>query len=252
MKNNAIIETKHSEDTIEKNDNPQIKQNNSKLNPSMDIVPFSDNNQKEPNKSHKIMITLSITLIILITALLSIVFAIVNQNNNNIMSGVSINNIDISGLSKEQATKTLENLITKKLQQEITLKYGDIDETILLNQITLNYDIQEAVNQAYSIGRTENLFHNNYQIAKSLILKSNIDLNIVIDNEKLEEIIHNLNIKIPNAIVQYSYYKEGSNLIITPGTAGIKIKETSLIRKFTKICTRFRNKSSYHKYWGWT
>ena len=50
--------------------------------------------------------------------LFSTIFALININNEKIISGVSIKGIEVSGLTKEEAKAKLETIYTEKMQNK--------------------------------------------------------------------------------------------------------------------------------------
>lgn len=117
----------------------------------------------KPKKSWKKIIIIASVLIIL-AIFISLIFALININNSNIISGVSIENIDMSGLSKEEAKGKLEIIYNEKLQKEISVKYQDYESEINPTILETNYKIDDAVEEAFLIGRSSNILVNNYNI----------------------------------------------------------------------------------------
>ena len=112
-------------------------------------------------------IILLLFIIIFFLLLSSIVFALININNTNILHGISINNIDISCLSKEEATKKINEIIEKKYNTDIIIYYPDnTEKTISLESINTNYNVSSAISEAFNVGRTGNIFQNNFEIIK--------------------------------------------------------------------------------------
>ena len=68
--------------------------------------------EKEKNRKKKrnIIIAVIVGIIIILTLFISTIFAFININNEKIIKGVSIENIDMSGLSKEEAKNKLETI----------------------------------------------------------------------------------------------------------------------------------------------
>ena len=80
----------------------------------------------QKKKRKKQIIILSI-IIIVVALFVSTIFAFVNINNDKIMSGISIAGIDMSGLSKEEATAKLELIYNEKKEKDINLIYDDYE-----------------------------------------------------------------------------------------------------------------------------
>ncbi len=62
---------------------------------------YKENYKKNINKKKKRIILCVVIIAILLV--LSTIFAVLNLNNNKIISGISISGVDVSGLSKNEA-----------------------------------------------------------------------------------------------------------------------------------------------------
>lgn len=207
-------------------------------------------------KNKKIIILISIILLILVF-ILSVIFSLLNMNNNNIFSGITIDNINVSKMSKEDANSILSDLISKKIDTEIKLKYSkdennnsSIDEpdnknqdeitnntyetTLNLSSLDIQYDILSSTDEAYNLGRIGNIFQNNFTIAKALFNGKNLDINISLDEDLLENIISDISSNLPGKIIHSSYYIEDGNLIITKGSPGITVDKEMFIASLKK------------------
>lgn len=179
-------------------------------------------------KINKKCIIISI-IILLILCLFSVIFAIINIGNNNIIKGVAIDNIDMSMTNKEDAMKKLNELILENKEKEITLKYGEIETKIKVKDVDIEYNVEEAVNKAFSVGRDGNIFVNNFNIIKTHFKKENVDINKNIDINKLLSIINSISENIPDLMENYSYYIEDEELIISKGKPGVTVNKEKLI-----------------------
>lgn len=177
---------------------------------------------KKERKTRLIIIIIMIVMI-LIAGIFSTGFALLNLNSNKILSGISIRGIDVGGLTKEEAI----NLVNEKLQyektKEIKLMADGETTTITLEQIEIEYGIEKAVEEAYKIGKSGNIFENNFTIMKSMKNKQDIALEFQYNEELLNDIIDGIDAKLPNAMIDNTYNIEENELIITRGTPGIGI-----------------------------
>jgi len=178
---------------------------------------------KENKKKKRIKIGIIIGIIIILLLVFSIIFAVMNINSDKIISGISINEIEVSGLSKEEAREKIEKVIAENKTKEIALKYEEYETQINPELIEVNYDIDGVLEEAYNVGRDSNIFVNNYNILFTLLGKKNIDINVSFNEEELEKIIKDTSSKLPGAIKESSYYIEDEKLVITKGTKGLVI-----------------------------
>lgn len=196
--------------------------------------------------SKKIHILLILFFIFIFLFVFSVIFSILNMYNNNILYGVSINGIDMSDLSKEEAKELLTQITEKKTSSSISVncvseESTNIEYTSIINLLPLNieYDISEAIERAYNIGRDGNIFQNNYNILKTLITKQNIDINFSLNENNLEQAAEKISSELPNKLIDSSYYIEENNLIILKGSEGNTINEDDLTKSIYSIINDF-------------
>lgn len=179
-------------------------------------------------------IIISAIIIALLIIIFSIIFAIININNYKIISGISINGVEVSGLTKEEAKGKLETIYNEKKSKEITLKYQEFETQINPELIEVNFNIDSAVENAFNVGRDGNIFTNNYSILFTLIGKKNIDVNLSINEEVTKQTLKDASSNLPGAIKETSYYIEDDNLIITKGQKGVAIDVDDTTQKIKK------------------
>lgn len=192
--------------------------------------------EKQPEKKKKmIMIVSIVAVIILILLMASTIFALLNIKNHNIIQGVTIGKIDMSNKSKEEAKVALEEIYNKKHDNEICMKYGEYETTITYSTLEVQFGIDEAIEKAYRIGRNQNIFVNNFEIIKSLINETNIEVKTSINTEMIEQIAQNINNNLEGAVVQSSYYIEDETLIITKGKKGIAVDQSKFLSMIYEV-----------------
>lgn len=192
--------------------------------------PVKKENEKEKKDKNKKGIIAFLILIVLIF-IFSVIFALINVNNSNIIKGVTIQGIDVSNLSKDDAANKIKQIYDEKLKKEIEVKYEDYSSAIDLNLLETTYDINKAAEEAFNIGKKDNIFVNNYEILKTYLFKSNIELDISINEDVANQTIEDIGAKLPGIVVESSYYIEDSNLIIGKGKKGIVIDKEKLLKR---------------------
>lgn len=192
-----------------------------------------ENKQKAKKKIIKwCIIGVAILAILLV---LSTIFALLNINNEKIISGVSVDKVNLQGLTKEEAKNLLNKKIEEKLNKEINVKIDDEEQNFMLSQIEVEYDVDNIVEIAYKIGRKSNVFVNNFDILYSKIKGNDVKLNAIYNKELLDNVINEMKSKIPNAVKEVNFCVEEDKLIITPGTEGLTIDTEELKEKIEKV-----------------
>ena len=194
----------------------------------------------EPAKKHNKtiwIVLITIAILVILVALFSTIFAVINMKSDKVLKEISINEIDISELTKEEAVEKLNNIYGTRAEKQIYLTHGEYETSVTYEALEVKYQIQDAVNEAYNIGRSGNVIQNNFEILKTWKQGKNIKLNVTLDTDMINQIAQNINNSIDDAVVQPSYYVEKANaqLIITAGKKGVKVDEEQLLADIYKV-----------------
>lgn len=223
--NNQIVKIIETEETKEE----QKTEEKSAFEPAKKYNNYDENLK---NKSKKGIIALSIIIVlVLILALFSTIFSLSNLNNVRILDGVTVRDISLKGMTKEEATAMLTEKFNQQYKSDITLEYEDYSVIINGEQINANYNIEQIVEEAYDIGRDGDIFENNYAILDCLINGKEIQAKLTYDEKLLDDVVSDVSAKLPGGVTNYSYYIEDGNLIVTPGKEGVVAKADSLKEK---------------------
>lgn len=183
-------------------------------------------NQKKLKSFLLLLIPLFIFLFLV--GILSTIFALMNKNNETIFSGISIQGIDVSNLTIDEAKKKVSSIIGQHISEEISLKHNDFQTVILPEQFGVNFDVDSAVEQAYSVGKSDSLIKNNYTILSLLLKNYNISPSINYDEDLLNSLIDSINAQLPDRVINPGYSVDGTSLIITSGKDGVLIANSDL------------------------
>ena len=74
-------------------------------------------------------------------------------------------------MTKDDAISTVSNVLKEKLSKEIVFEHNESQVTLFPEQFGVTFDVEDAVNTAYSKGREGNIFQNNYEILYLFSLK---------------------------------------------------------------------------------
>lgn len=179
------------------------------------------------NKKTKIILIILLVLVCIII-FFSTIFAIFSSMNSKVISGISLQGINVSGLKKEEIESRFKEMIDNLEQKEIVLKYGEVENNINFTELDINYHVDKAIDEACNLGRGSNILKNNFDIIRTIILKRNIPILIDYNEEILDKKIDSIMAILPGAVQEYSYYIEDEELIITRGKSGITIDKDKL------------------------
>lgn len=233
-KNNLLEKDKNKQEDLEKEsivieDKETKEKETLKLENTKDDLIISTKEKIEEDgfvvvekKNSDVMSIFSLLVVLFISISLFVfcIFTVYNVFNPNIVSGVFIKGIDVSGLSTSDARYQLDQYVKSQLPEEILVKYDDFEATISLSQMDISFDTKAASHLAFQVGRTGNIFENNLSILSTFFGNINIEPNVTFNKDLLTKNLEDLSSQLPNSVEQSSYYIEENQLIITPGKEG--------------------------------
>ena len=231
------LKKEENKDETEQKQEHEEKIENEKQKDSKNAVKKDKKKNRKENKSEKRKTTkakkiiISIIIVAIVVLLFSTVFALTNINNEKIISGVTIKGIEVSGLTKEEAKAKLETVYSEKKNKNIMLQYEDLESELNPTLMEVNYDLEKAVNEAYSLGRSGNIFINNYNILGTLIGKRDFNVDMTMNEETTKQTINDIGANLPGIMIESGYSVEDDELIITRGKEGVAIDTDTLLSK---------------------
>lgn len=187
--------------------------------------PIENTEEAKTNKSDVLVIFgILLAIVILLVAVVYGTFLIMTEKSTTIAKGVYIKNIDVSGLTREQAKEKINNYISSVIPEEIKLTHNGFETSLSTSQLSIYFNTDEAVNMAYNIGKTGNIFQKNLTILQTRLSKTTIDPGFSIDMDQLKKDLEDISSKLPDKIIESSCYIDGNKLIITKGKAGKTVK----------------------------
>lgn len=192
--------------------------------------PLDETKQITTNKSDVwIIFGILCTIFILISIIIFCTFSLAIIQSTTIAKGVYIKGIDVSGLTKEDAKQKITSYISSSIPEEITLKHNDFEASLSTTQLSIYFNTNEAVDMAYNIGKSGNIIQKNLTIIETLFSNVNIDPGFSIDTDQLKADLQDISNKLPDKVIESSYYIDGNNLVLTKGQVGqvIKVDETA-------------------------
>ena len=175
--------------------------------------------QKNNNILRILLIIIGITLLILLMSF--IIFSIYVSKNTSIANGISIKNIDISGLTYEEAKSKVESSLKNSMDENITLQHNEYSTTINIEQVEAKFNITDSLDTAYNYTRTNNFLVNDLNTLKLYFNQMNIEPNLLINLNQLKKSLEDISSQLPDTVIESSYYIDENNLIITAGKTGL-------------------------------
>lgn len=206
----------------EKQNEKQIEKQIENQNPKYEIV------EKKSNvKSVVIGISVSLVILILI-ALFCTIFSFLNMNNQKIMKNISVMGIDIQDLTKEEAINKIKEATEERITTDVVFKHNDQTVNLIPKEIEFSYNIEQNVENAYEIGRKNNIFLNNFEILSLYFNKKDIKPTVSFNQDLYSNIEDQINEYLTDGVRNPHGTIEGKKLIINKGTDGIKVDMNEL------------------------
>ena len=167
------------------------------------------------------------------------------MNSTTILNGISIQGIDVSNLTKEEALNKISLAVNEHISPNMQAYHGEFECEFSPSQLDANFDITSAVDKAYGIGRSDNIFKNNFSILNVLMSGLNINIEVTYDTESLNSIITNINDLLPDKLVNPDYYIDNTSLIITSGTDGYIVDNNKFTYEVLQALSNIRESSRF-------
>lgn len=175
-----------------------------------------------------------IIIAILVVAVLSVPIGILVVDKvsaaGTIYSGVQISGTSVGDLTKEEATKVLEekyNNSIKDKKLEVVYKEKDFSYLIEYKALDARYDIASAVDEAMNYGKDGNAFT---RVSKRISLKStpqSLKLKFLVNDAKVDNIVKEIASKVDVEPVNATI-TPGETLTVVDEQDGLKVKQDKL------------------------
>lgn len=225
-KNTSMLtdDTKDS-DLIETDSKTEILEDSKKditVSSNTDIA----NKKRKLSKKSKIIIITCAAIFLVICIVFGIITC-VNKLNSNVYKNVYLFNENFSGKSSEEVIQTITNISNDLNSSEKIDIYQDGENiyTIKAEDIDFKFDVDKTVQSIMEYGRNSNLFVNNFKILKAKFSKVEIEPSYLYDEEKLDNVLKNIDLSIKDRFVDdsYSLDEKDAKLVIVNGKTGNSI-----------------------------
>src|SRR5690606_13844390 len=134
---------------------------------------------------------------------------------------IFIDEVNVSGMTKEEAAKAVEEFVETLRQKEVAITVGDQVAATTLGKLGYTYELNDVIEQAYAIGRSGNLIKR-YKEIKDIEQGTKVfTINFKLDDSKLENFIskevgafnvapENASVSRKNGKMIYTDHKVGS------------------------------------------
>lgn len=210
----------------------------------------SKKDQKQPSGSSKkrriakyalLSVLTVVALFLIIFASYSVTFA------HKFYANQYLGGVKISGMTTSQAKNIMEPKLATFLDQSISLNYQkegaeDKPYEIKPRDISLQYDLDKSINDAWRYGHKNGAFQDLWQQFKSIFIKNRIALNYTLDGEVLNQKIEAIATEIDNPEKDYSIvYTSGQFVLTTERQEGNRIDQEEIIENVKNQISNIKN-----------
>ena len=158
--------------------------------------------------------------------------------DNRIENGVYIDQVDVSGLTEEEAVQKVQAFIDEIGQSEITLNaMNDNSHTVSADDIGLTWTNADVVTQALEVGKSGNIVER-YKILKDLEHENLVlPLTFAVDKQAIENIISEECEEFNVEAVDATLKRVDGEFVIEPGQTGVVIDQEASADEVVRFMT---------------
>jgi len=146
------------------------------------------------------------------------------QESDKIPEGVFIKEVNVSGLTREEAIQRVSSALEMQMNKTIQLRYKNEVYYVEIEQIEARFDINASVDYALKIGKSGNIFKDFDNYFKVYVNNINIEPIFEYNKVALKDFLQKIEADLPDQLQQPSYYIEDGDLIVTNGVNGVGIE----------------------------
>lgn len=156
---------------------------------------------------------------------------------DRIYPGIEINDISVSGLTRDQAQQLLEQELKLPTEYSTTIKVDDIELASSSSQLKINREYNQAIAQAYDVGRVGFPIKRLWILAKASFIPLKFNTLLVYDQDEARFFVQELKKRVdlvghnPEARLKYS--GSPTSLIVDEGEPGREMLSEETIQLIT-------------------
>lgn len=179
-------------------------------------------------KNKGIIIGLGVFLFLLISSTLFICSVLLD---NAIYKGISVDNIEISGLTKEKGIEKLNKSIVTDFNKLIIPVYFNNEEVeVTPASIGAKLNLEKAVEEAFNVGRKGSITNRFSEIFSIRSNNKNFDIEVTYDKDKFLKEISKLTKGYDEIEIMPTYAIKGAKLIIKSGVTASVVDTDTLFK----------------------
>jgi vancomycin resistance protein YoaR len=131
-------------------------------------------------------------------------------------------------MTKDEALMAVTNYLDENMSDHLTFSYSNYEYDVEMEQFEAKFNVQDAVDYAYSIARDGNVIKNVKDYISVIMNEVYIEPVLEYNEEALDDYMDFLEMSLPDQVEQAGYYIEDDELVITTGSTGAGIQKDTL------------------------
>lgn len=171
---------------------------------------------------------------LLLSLMAGILFAGSNSyaktTSDEIAMGVYAEDVNLSGLTKEEAKEAINAYISEKAEEKITLTIGDEKLDVTRESLGVSWNNEEVVEEALGLGKSGNLIKR-YKALKDLQFDNKVyDLEYTADTELIQTVVTEKCTKYNQKATNVGLKKTDSGFVVVDGEQGVVVDESAAVK----------------------
>ena len=150
--------------------------------------------------------------------------------SDEIAMGVYAEEVNLSGLTKEEAKEAINAYISEKAEEKITLTIGDEELNVTRESLGISWNNEDVVDEALGLGKSGNLIKR-YKALKDLQFDNKVyDLQYTADTELIQTIVTEKCTKYNQKATNVGLKKTDSGFVVVDGKQGVVVDESAAVK----------------------
>jgi len=190
--------------------------------------------EKKKGKKALKVIGISAGILAVLAGIAAFIMAESVNGYQKIYPGVSMGELDLSGLSRQEAKEKIQEKSRQDFgDKEFVLSYGDIEVSMTAEEAGICYDADTIVDRVYGIARTDWLLKR-YLALHGRHESWTVDAAAIYSTEKIEEKVDEFIAAVSRSKVDPSYEVKDKMILLDKGESGRSADRSALITRLTE------------------
>lgn len=158
-------------------------------------------------------------------------FAYAKTAEDKIAMGVYVEDVNVSGMKKEEAIQAVQSYVSEKSDEKIKMTVGKEELAVSRGELGIVWDNQEVIDEALAIGKSGNPIRR-YKAVKDLEFENKVfEMEYAADAALVQEVVSGKCTKYNKEAKNLGLKKTGSGFQVVEGEQGVVVDEQAAAEK---------------------